>query len=53
MRLTPPLAILAAVACAALAHADTLVFKDGRQMEGTVVEEDADSVTFRKLRFAS
>ncbi len=48
MRLTPPLAILAAVACAALAHADTLVFKDGRQMEGTVVEEDADSVTFRK-----
>ncbi|KAF0241197.1 MAG: hypothetical protein FD180_4583 [Planctomycetota bacterium] len=30
-----------------LAVADTLVMKDGRRLEGTIVEEDADTVSFR------
>lgn len=42
-----PLLLAAALFLAPRASADVLVFKDGRRLEGTIVEEDADSVTFK------
>lgn len=46
LRLFPALLLLAAL-LAPGAFADTLLFKDGRKLEGTIVEEDADTVTFK------
>ncbi len=40
-------ALLLALCLAPGAFADTLIFKDGRRLEGTIVEEDADTVTFK------
>ncbi len=42
----PALLLLAAL-LAPGAFADTLLFKDGRKLDGTILEEDADTVTFK------
>jgi hypothetical protein len=48
MRLRPyAFLLLLAAILSPLASADTLVMKDGRKLEGTIVEEDADTVSFK------
>ncbi len=47
-----PLGILAFVAVAAVASADTITFKDGRTLEGKIVSDDGETVTF-KTRFGT
>lgn len=47
MRLRHHAALLLALLLAPLAIADTLVMKDGRRLEGTIIEEDADTVSFK------
>lgn len=42
-----PLLLAAALFLALPAPADVLIFKDGRRLEGTIVEEDSDTVTFK------